>query len=134
MASAVSFGTVSPLGTDAVSRMLGKHLEKRVVAAIFRAGDGAVRISSEAAILTDDRVIECAVSGVPDDALGTRLVAHVVGRDALDVKNVLRICQEHVPRYMVPDHVEFLPALPKTSTDKIDRAGLTRRARKDHPQ
>jgi acyl-coenzyme A synthetase/AMP-(fatty) acid ligase len=86
----------------------------------------------EAAILADDRVVECAVSGVPDDELGTRLVAHVVSRESLDTKDVLKSSQLHIPRYMVPDHVEFLRALPKTSTDKIDRAGLKRRAHEEH--
>ncbi|MDX2379933.1 MAG: amino acid adenylation domain-containing protein [Acidimicrobiia bacterium] len=86
----------------------------------------------EAAILADERVVECAVSGLPDDELGTRLVAHVVSRAALEPKDVLKFSQQHIPRYMVPDHVEFLSALPKTSTDKIDRAGLRRRAHEEH--
>ena len=86
----------------------------------------------EAAILADERVVECAVSGLPDDELGTRIVAHVVTHDQLEPKDVIRICLLHIPRYMVPDHIEFLPGLPKTSTDKIDRAELTRRAQEDH--
>jgi amino acid adenylation domain-containing protein len=86
----------------------------------------------EAAILADERVIECAVSGLSDDELGTRLVAHVVTHDQLEPKDVIKICLRRVPRYMVPDHIEFLPGLPKTSTDKIDRAELTRRAQEDH--
>lgn len=86
----------------------------------------------EAAILADDRVLQCAVSGVADDELGTRLVAHVVSRVTLEVKDVLRVCTERIPRYMVPDHVEFLTALPKTSTDKVDRARLARRIQEDH--
>lgn len=86
----------------------------------------------EAAILADDRVVECAVSGVADDELGTRLIAHVVSREPLASKEVLKSSQQHIPRYMVPDHIEFLSALPKTSTDKIDRAGLSRRAHEEH--
>lgn len=87
----------------------------------------------EAAILADERVVECAVSGLPDDELGTRLIAYVVSREALEPKDVLKFCQQHIPRYMAPDHIEFLTALPKTSTDKIDRAGLSRRAHEEHP-
>lgn len=86
----------------------------------------------EAAILADERVVECAVSAVPDDELGTRLVAHVVSRETLEAKDVLKFSLQRIPRYMVPDHVEFLRELPKTSTDKIDRAGLTRRAHEEH--
>jgi amino acid adenylation domain-containing protein len=86
----------------------------------------------EAAILADERVVECAVSGVADDELGTRLVAHIVSREPLEPKDVLKSSQQHIPRYMVPDHIEFLSTLPKTSTDKIDRAGLKRRAHEEH--
>ena len=31
-----------------------------------------------------------------------------------------RFCAEHLPLYMVPDRINWLTALPKTSTDKID--------------
>jgi acyl-CoA synthetase (AMP-forming)/AMP-acid ligase II len=31
-----------------------------------------------------------------------------------------RFCAEHLPLYMLPDRFVWQPALPKTSTDKID--------------
>jgi acyl-CoA synthetase (AMP-forming)/AMP-acid ligase II len=31
-----------------------------------------------------------------------------------------RFCAEQLPLYMVPDQFSFQPALPKTSTDKVD--------------
>jgi long-chain acyl-CoA synthetase len=37
---------------------------------------------------------------------------------------VLNHCRQRLPAYMVPDVVEFCEALPRTSTGKVDRAGL----------
>ena len=33
-------------------------------------------------------------------------------------------CRQWLPEYMVPDIVEFREELPRTSTGKVDRAGL----------
>ena len=82
----------------------------------------------EAAILQHPDVVECAVSAVPDEASGARLVAHVSAKDGVGPRDVVRFCAERIPRYMVPDRVEMLADLPKTATAKIDRAGLARLA------
>ena len=41
-------------------------------------------------------------------------------------EDVLDHCRQWLPGYMVPDIVEFREALPRTSTGKVDRAGLAR--------
>ena len=33
-------------------------------------------------------------------------------------------CRQWLPGYMVPDIIEFRETLPRTSTGKVDRAGL----------
>jgi len=82
----------------------------------------------EATILQHPDVVECAVSAVPDDASGSRLVAHVSAKDGVAPRDIVRFCAERIPKYMVPDRVDLLDDLPKTATAKIDRAGLARRA------
>ena len=82
----------------------------------------------EAAILQHPDVVECAVTALPDEAAGTRLVAHVAAKAGVGPKEIVRFCADRIPRYMVPDRVELLDDLPKTATAKIDRAGLARRA------
>jgi long-chain acyl-CoA synthetase len=37
---------------------------------------------------------------------------------------VLDHCRRWLPSYMVPDIVEFREEMPRTSTGKVDRAGL----------
>jgi long-chain acyl-CoA synthetase len=66
---------------------------------------------------------------VPDELLGSRLRAVITAAaDAgeLTRESVLDHCRQWLPGYMVPDLVEFRETLPRTSTGKVDRAGLAR--------
>jgi len=78
----------------------------------------------ERAIYAHDAVTECAVVAVPDDLVTNRLKAYVVA-DGLTDADLVGFCRARLPRYMVPDEIEFRDALPKSSTGKIDRRKLT---------
>jgi acyl-coenzyme A synthetase/AMP-(fatty) acid ligase len=81
----------------------------------------------EAALYSHSGVKEAAVIAVPDDLLGNRLHAFVVGNsEALTDKDILVHCGQLLPRYMMPERIEFRSELPKTSTGKIDRPLLAR--------
>jgi acyl-coenzyme A synthetase/AMP-(fatty) acid ligase len=71
---------------------------------------------------------EAAVIAVPDDLLGNRIRAVISPKDGvkMDRKEVISFCSEKLPNYMLPDDVEFLKSLPKTSTGKTDRVALQR--------
>jgi amino acid adenylation domain-containing protein len=82
----------------------------------------------ESALYRHPSVREAAVVPVADELLGSRLRA-VVTADAaagLTRETVLEHCRQWLPAYMVPEIVEFREALPRTSTGKVDRAGLAR--------
>ncbi|HEU5319767.1 MAG TPA: amino acid adenylation domain-containing protein, partial [Methylomirabilota bacterium] len=90
----------------------------------------------EAALYSHPGVEEAAVVAVPDEEIGARLRAFVVARagQALTAAALQRHCADLLPRYMIPEAVELRPALPRTSTGKVDRprlldAGLDRAAR-----
>lgn len=85
----------------------------------------------ETALVNHPEVREVCALSVPDDAEGNRLKVVIVaaGKNALSEKDVRAHCAERIPRYMVPEIVEFREALPKTSTGKIDRARLERESR-----
>jgi amino acid adenylation domain-containing protein len=79
----------------------------------------------EAWLLAHPAVVECAVTPIPDELVGNRIKAYVVVRGELGSAALSRFCSARIPPYMIPEWFEFLPALPKTSTGKIDRQALT---------
>jgi amino acid adenylation domain-containing protein len=82
----------------------------------------------EAALYRHPAIQEAVVVPVPDELLGSRLRAVVTAVDAVRLtrESVLEHCRQWLPSYMVPEIVEFREGLPRTSTGKVDRAGLAR--------
>jgi len=80
----------------------------------------------EATLYRHPAIAEAAVLPVHDELLGSRLRAVVAadGAGTLTHQDVLDHCRQWLPGYMVPDIIEFREALPRTSTGKVDRAGL----------
>src|SRR5208282_5954662 len=71
---------------------------------------------------------EVAALAAPDELLGNRLCAIISLHDGktLTREDVLAFCNQRLPRYMLPDVIEFRETIPKTSTGKIDRVTLAR--------
>jgi acyl-CoA synthetase (AMP-forming)/AMP-acid ligase II len=80
----------------------------------------------EAILLETGQLRLAAVIGVPDEVLGQKIKAFVVARDGqvVDLDGLLAFCTERMPRYMVPQLVEVLDDLPKTSSGKVDYPAL----------
>ncbi|MDE5997431.1 MAG: AMP-binding protein [Muribaculaceae bacterium] len=85
----------------------------------------------ESALMTHPAVVECAITGVPDDVRGQVVKATVVL--ATDYKGkegpeLIKDIQNHVKRvtapYKYPRIVEFVDELPKTISGKIRRAAI----------
>jgi amino acid adenylation domain-containing protein len=71
-------------------------------------------------------VDEAVVIAIPDDEVTHRLRAVVVTKSAaaLDEAALRQHCAESLPRYMVPEAIEFRRELPRTSSGKVDRRAL----------
>lgn len=80
----------------------------------------------EDALYKLDGVTEAAVVGVADPVLGQAVKAFVVLRDGvtLGARQVQAHCAKLLEDYAVPAHVEFRPALPRTTTGKIAKQEL----------
>jgi 2-aminobenzoate-CoA ligase len=87
----------------------------------------------EAALLDHPRVAECAVVGAPDEGRGEIVKAYVVPRDGPGDAALARALQEFVKQqiapYKYPREVEFVDALPRTETGKVQRFKLRERER-----
>jgi amino acid adenylation domain-containing protein len=71
-------------------------------------------------------VAEAAVVAIPDEEIGHRLKAVVVVRAGAraDEAELKQHCAETLPRYMVPESIEFRAELPRTTSGKVDRRAL----------
>ena len=85
----------------------------------------------ESALMTHPAVVECAITGVPDDIRGMVVKATIVlGKEWKDKANedLVKELQDHVKRttapYKYPRVVEFVDELPKTHSGKIRRVEI----------
>ena len=97
-------------------------------------GDGMVKSRGyrielgeiESALLSHPDVKEAAAIAVSDDIVGSRIKAVVStnGTETLSPLDLQSHCAMRIPHYMIPETVEFMRDLPKTSSGKIDRTQL----------
>ncbi|WP_311030802.1 AMP-binding protein [Mesorhizobium koreense] len=105
------------------------HFAARSDDLIISSGYNIAGPEVEAALLSHEEVVECAVIGAPDQARGQIVEAYVVlaegvARDALTVKRLQDHVKATIAPYKYPRSVKFIEALPKTQTGKIQRFRL----------
>ena len=72
-------------------------------------------------LLATDLIIETAVVGLPDNLLGTRLIALAVTKEKTTTPRViLEMCANGLPSHKHPDAIIITRALPKNPNGKID--------------
>ena len=88
----------------------------------------------ESALMTHPAVVECAITGVPDDIRGMVVKATVVlGKEWKDKagEDLIKELQQHVKNvtapYKYPRIVEFVDELPKTISGKIRRVEIRKK-------
>jgi 2-aminobenzoate-CoA ligase len=100
---------------------------------IISAGYNIAGPEVESALLAHEAVSECGVVGVPDEDRGQVVKAYVVLKAGYAKSDALaKKLQDHVKGaiapYKYPRRVEFVDALPRTETGKLQRFKLRERA------
>ncbi len=105
------------------------HYQARTDDMIISAGYNIAGLEVEGALLTHPAVAECGVVGWPDEERGTIVKAFVVVKPGQAKGAALAAeLQEHVKRniapFKYPRAIEFVDALPRTETGKLQRFKL----------
>ncbi|HTP62589.1 MAG TPA: AMP-binding protein [Burkholderiales bacterium] len=105
------------------------HYQARTDDMIISAGYNIAGPEVEGALLSHPAVAECGVIGAPDEERGMIVQAFVVlKKDFSSNEEMKKELQEHVKRsiapYKYPRKIEFVAALPRTETGKLQRFKL----------
>ncbi|HEY7630901.1 MAG TPA: long-chain fatty acid--CoA ligase [Thermoleophilaceae bacterium] len=92
-------------------------------------GEWISSVELENEIMAHPDVLEAAVIAVPDERWSERPCACVVKREgcSLDADGVLEHLKPRVAKWWLPDRVEFIDEVPKTSVGKFDKKVLRAR-------
>ena len=79
-------------------------------------------IETEDALMDTGLIVETAVIGIPDELMGTKLVALVVFKDKSNrTDKLLEVCSAILSKHKLPSSIISLKMLPKNANGKIDR-------------
>jgi fatty-acyl-CoA synthase len=92
-------------------------------------GEWISSVELENVVMAHPKVLEAAVVGVPDDEWGERPCACVVPCEGeqLDPDELRSYLSERVAKWWVPERIEFIDEVPKTSVGKFDKKVLRKR-------
>ncbi len=95
---------------------------------IISGGENIYSLEIENVLLKNEKVLEVAVVGVPDDQWGEVVKVYIVLRPnvTMDKEEVIKFCGQRLASYKKPRFVEFVDSLPKNSMGKIMKVDLRR--------
>jgi fatty-acyl-CoA synthase len=93
---------------------------------IITGGENVSSIEVEDVLYSADGVAECAVIGVPDEKWGETIKAIVVRASGSEVSEAELIahCKAKAAGYKAPTSIEFVEAIPRTATGKVQKFKL----------
>lgn len=96
---------------------------------VISGGENISTVEVESALMAHPAIVDVAVIGIPDDKWGETPKAFVVLRagESADEIEVIEFVRTRISRYKAPRAVEFLEALPRTSTGKVQKFELRER-------
>ena len=108
-------GDLATMSPDGWVRILGRKSTDLIKTGGFRVGAGEI----EACLLEAEGVSEAAVVGVPDDDLGERIVAYVVGTARPD--DLIAWVAGRLTPHKRPRRIEVVSELPRNALGKVQK-------------
>ncbi|MFD4291914.1 acyl-CoA synthetase [Rhodococcus sp. NPDC058505] len=112
-------GDVAAIDAGGVHRIVGRESTDLIKSGGYRIGAGEV----EASLLGHPSVTEVAVIGLPDDDLGQRIVAFVVG-DGVDPDALIAHVAGDLSAHKRPREIRVVDALPRNAMGKVQKTLL----------
>jgi acyl-coenzyme A synthetase/AMP-(fatty) acid ligase len=81
----------------------------------------------ETVLCNHPEIKNAVVVPIPDELIGNRISVVVVPLTPgkMEKEDILKYCFAQLPKYMIPEIVEFRDSLPTTSSGKVDRKKLS---------
>ncbi len=99
---------------------------------VLRGGVNIYPAEIETVLHGHPAVVDCAVFGVPDPALGEELRALVEVRSPTAAEDLRQYCRQHLADFKCPRSVEIVDELPRDSTGKVVKRRLRDRPHTDN--
>ena len=112
-------GDAVTIDADGFHRIVGRTSIDIIKSGGYKVGAGEV----EAALLAHPSVDECAVVGVPDDDLGERIVAYVVG-EPVDAGELIDLVAGSLSVHKRPREIRRVDELPRNAMGKVQKQQL----------
>ncbi len=109
-------GDAAVIDADGFHRIVGRQSMDIIKTGGFKVGAGEV----EAALAAHPSVHEVAVVGVPDDDLGQRIVAYVVG-EGVDDRVLIELVASTLSVHKRPREIRVVAALPRNAMGKVQK-------------
>ncbi|MFW0786486.1 acyl-CoA synthetase [Gordonia sp. CPCC 206044] len=109
-------GDVAVIDPDGMHRIVGRRATDLIKSGGYRIGAGEI----ETVLLGHPAVDEVAVIGVPDDDLGQRIVAYVVGERVRD-SELIDLVSTELSHHKRPREIRFVEGLPRNAMGKVQK-------------
>jgi fatty-acyl-CoA synthase len=117
-------GDVATISADGYIRLVDRTKDL-----VKSGGEWISSVELENEIMAHPSVREAAVIGVPDEKWGERPLACVVPEDGeqVDAEQLREFLSDRVAKWWIPERVEFIDEVPKTSVGKFSKKTLRER-------
>ncbi len=112
-------GDVAAIGPDGFHRIVGRASTDLIKTGGYRVGAGEI----ETVLLGDPSVDEVAVVGLPDDDLGQRIVAFVVGT-GVEPSALIDLVANELSIHKRPREIRVVDSLPRNAMGKVQKKQL----------